>query len=208
MHASLTGDMEQDPLPEGPSPTAMLQAIQQDARQRILHHRQVVDQSRRRFAVAEQRLAALAAQTGRTVRSAAGTFQASVGAGGRDAQGREAQRGGQTPLYGLKFYLSGRRVQNSHVVRPPELIDTPRVRCKITPLSITPATVRMLIETNGKVGHLYLKHSSGSTLFDGCALRHAQKMRFNPGTDDVGTPLNVWINLRVEPGLLTAGLVR
>ena len=108
------------------------------------------------------------------------------------------------PRYGLKFYLSGRRVEHSKVVRPPELIRAPRFKCKVASLSITPATVRMLVEKNGKVGHTYLKHSSSNKVFDRCAIKHAGAMQFRPGVDLHGSPLDVWINVRVEPSTLTA----
>lgn len=205
MHLALAEQPElaDIPLPEGPSPVALLDAVKREGQRRKQQHQQAVAHSRQRAASAEAHLA----HSERTVHCSAGTFQTSaVGLGGRDARGDREAVGGRTPLYGLKFYLSGRRVKTSHVVRPPELIDMPRVGCKVTSLSITPATVRMLVETSGKVGHLYLKRSSGSRTFDRCALRHAGKMRFHPGTDVAGAPLNVWINLRVEPGVLTAGL--
>ena len=195
-------------MPDGPAPSAVLDAVQREVAQREHRRQSALAASRARFAAAEQQLAQLTRQTGRTARCSAGTYEGSAaGLGGRDAQGSQEQLGGKAPRWGLKFYLSGRRVRNSRVVRPPEPLNMPSVRCKVTQLSITPATVRMLIETNGKVGHLYLKHSSGSPRFDRCAMSHARKMRFRPGTDEAGVPLNVWINLRVEPGLLTtAGL--
>ena len=118
--------------------------------------------------------------------------------------GASARRGGKTPRYGLKFYLSGRRVEPPTVVRPPELIKAPRFKCKVTSLSITPATVRMLVEKSGKVGHTYLKHSSGNKAFDRCSVKHAKAMLFRPGVDQLGGPLDVWINVRVEPSTLTA----
>jgi len=195
-------------VPDGPLPSAVLDAVQREVAQREQKRQSALAASRARFAAAEQQLAQLTRETGRTARCSAGTYQGSAaGLGGRDAQGSQDQLGGKAPRWGLKFYLSGRRVRNSRVVRPPEPLNMPSVRCKVTRLSITPATVRMLIETDGKVGHLYLKHSSGSPRFDRCAMSHARKMRFRPGTDEAGVPLNVWINLRVEPGLLTtAGL--
>jgi TonB family protein len=116
----------------------------------------------------------------------------------------ESRRGGNTPNYGIKFYLSGRVVKRSKVVRPPELLRAPRLRCKITSLSITPATVRMLVERTGKVGIVLMKNSSGNKAFDRCAMKHAKAMSFSPGVDQDGEPLNVWINVRVEPSSLTA----
>jgi TonB family protein len=148
-------------------------------------------------------------QTGRTTRCSAGTFEGGlVGLEGRDSRGAEGAVGGLAPRYGLKFYLSGRRVHNSKVVRPPELIFMPRVRCTVGTLAITPATVRMLVETDGRVGHAYIRNSSSNRRFDRCALRHTNQMRFKPGTDKDGLPLNVWIHVRVEPSSLTvtAGL--
>jgi hypothetical protein len=100
---------------------------------------------------------------------------------------------------GLKFYLSGRRVTDSKVARPPEPTYVPRTACRVTKLSATPATVRMLIGRRGNIVVSYIRHSSKDRQFDRCALAHARAMRFRPGTDAAGTALDVWIHLRIEP---------
>jgi TonB family protein len=197
----------EETVPDGPSPTALLASVTAEAAQRHRQHARALAASRRRFAEAERAFTAMTQQTGRVTHCLAGSFEgAAVGAEGRDAQGQQDAHGGRAPRYGLKFYLSGRRVEHSRVVVPPELLQMPKVQCKVVSLMITPATVRMLVETTGKVGHAYLKRSSGSKRFDRCAMQHARKMLFKPGTDATGVPLNVWINLRVEPGTLSAGL--
>jgi len=110
---------------------------------------------------------------------------------------------GCASLYGLRFYLSGRPVHSSRVVKPPEPTVLPRVQCKVARLDITPALVRMLVARNGRVGVAYLKHSSSSREFDRCAVAHARSIVFKPGENDFGAPLAVWINLRVEPSFLS-----
>ena len=105
---------------------------------------------------------------------------------------------------GLKFYLDGRRVLGSRVVTPPEPVRLPRVHCGAVPLGSTPTTVRMLVTLDGNVDVAYVKHSSGSGHFDRCAIKQAKGMRFKPGLDETGKPLDVWIHLRVQPSLSLA----
>jgi TonB family protein len=188
-------------LPEGPSLSALVDSVRQDARLREHARLRALHQSRVRDAAAD---AALTAVRQRTERAARGRGQsASDAAGMGHSQGVPGQVGGRASQnLGMKFYLSGRRVKTSRVVRPPELIKVPKIQCRVTNPGVTPATVRMLVETSGKVGHLYLKHSSGSKRFDRCALSHTRRMFFKPGKDEAGLPLNVWINVRVEPSLL------
>jgi hypothetical protein len=94
-------------------------------------------------------------------------------------------------------------VKSERVVRPPEAIALPRVHCRVPRLDITPATVRMLVVKDGSVGLAYLKQSSSSRDFDRCAVMHARSIRFRPGHDGDGSPLDVWINVRVEPSALS-----
>jgi hypothetical protein len=127
------------------------------------------------------------------------------GWGSGPGAGRRGEGGGagRAPGYGLHFYLAGRPVKGDRVVRPPEAIELPRVQCRVARLDITPATVRMLVVKDGKVGIAYLKHSSSSREFDRCALGHARSIRFRPGHDGADVPLDVWINVRVEPSALS-----
>jgi TonB family protein len=192
-------------LPEGPSLSALVDTVRQEARLRERARQRALDRSRRRDADADAALTAVRQRTERAARGLdRGGSDASV-AGRGHLHGAPGLVGGRAQRLGMKFYLSGRRVKTSRVVRPPELIRVPAIQCKVRNPGVTPATVRMLVETSGKVGHLYLKHSSGSKRFDRCALSHTRRMFFKPGTDQAGAPLNVWINVRVEPSLL-AGL--
>ena len=61
----------------------------------------------------------------------------------------------------------------------------------------------MLVVKDGKVGIAYLMNSSSSREFDRCALGNARSIRFRPGHDGAGVPLDVWINVRVEPSTLS-----
>ena len=194
-------------LPDGPSLNHLVDDVRLDRsmrnarrqRARAAREQQRVDMERRFSALAHRTevLASVSLAGGRAIIGESATT-------GVLRAGGSARRGGKTPRYGLKFYLSGRRVEHSRVVRPPELIKAPRLKCKVTSLSITPATVRMLVEKNGKVGHTYLKHSSGNAVFDRCSINHARAMVFRPGVDELGGALDVWINVRVEPSTLTA----
>lgn len=191
-------------VPDGPSPGAVLASVQEEVDRRRALRRRAQKERRHQSAAAARQFAALSRRTGRVVHCSAGSFEGAEAAPEGDSKGKTKR--GLSPHLGLKFYLSGRRVVHSRVVRPPEVVSMPHIRCKVKRLSITPATVRMLVETSGKVGHIYIKHSSGSTPFDRCAIRHAGKMRFRPGVDRWGSPLDVWINLRVEPSIFTAAL--
>ncbi|MCB9557509.1 MAG: energy transducer TonB [Deltaproteobacteria bacterium] len=102
---------------------------------------------------------------------------------------------------GMRFFLSGRSSPTSRVVRPPELVGLPSAVCRSSSPAITPTTVRLLVAVDGSVNVPYVKNSSGERVFDRCALRLVRAMRFRPGTDAAGNPLNVWIHIRVEPSI-------
>ena len=91
-------------------------------------------------------------------------------------------------------------------MRPPELIALPRKDCRLRDPSTTPTTVRMLVTLEGGVDVAYIKHASGSQAFDRCALKQVRAMRFRPGTDGSGKPLDVWIHVRVSPSFSLADL--
>jgi len=218
-----TGAMPQE-LPTA-APLAVVAAVSNEISARQEQHRQALAAGRARQEAAEQELARLQALHGelqkRQTRSSRLAMTAGAGgarpvpglsggprgaprvSGGRGAGGERGQAGA-APRLGLRFYLSGRRVASGKVVRPPEPVRIPEVRCKIASPSVTPATVRMLVDMKGKVQVAYIKHSSSSKRFDRCALQHSRGITFAPGRAVSGTPLNVWIHLRVEPSLVTA----
>lgn len=193
-------------VPDGPSLNKLVREVRREAADRKLRNQQAHAAVRQQNAEMERRFSEIARRT--ELRSSVHLAGSAASAGSIGAAGASgaasAARGGSAPLYGLKFYLSGRRVLHSRVVQPPELIASPRLKCKVTSLSITPATVRLLVERSGKIGHSYLKNSSSNKGFDRCALQHVRAMQFKPGVDQFGTPLDVWINVRVEPSTLTA----
>jgi hypothetical protein len=194
-------------LPDGPSLNHLVDDVRQERAARKARRKHAQAAKQQQHAAMERRFRALAHRTEVLASVSLTGGRAIIGESATTGvlrAGGSARRGGKTPRYGLKFYLSGRRVKHSKVVRPPELVKAPRLKCKVTSLSITPATVRMLVEKNGKVGHTYLKHSSGNTVFDRCSIKHAKAMVFRPGVDELGEPLDVWINVRVEPSTLTA----
>ena len=193
-------------LPAAPPPEAVVAAVREDLVRRQALSQQLAEQRRKAQATAEQRLAALDAE------ARAGSAQSGSGLGARGsglgAGGGRRRRGrGGGAGYGLRFYLAGQRVASTRVVNPPEPIALPTVHCRVSRLGIPPATVRMLVGKDGAVGLAYLKHSSSNGAFDACALDHAKAIRFQPGEDEAGRPLAVWIHLRVEPSLLSSAAI-
>jgi outer membrane biosynthesis protein TonB len=43
-----------------------------------------------------------------------------------------------------------------------------------------------------------LLESSGQPVFDACALRHAERLRFAPGSDGAGRALDVWVHVGIS----------
>lgn len=194
-------------LPAAPTPTRVLAAVQAEIQERESRKLAALAEQRRRSDAAARKLAALDALARRGGAEAhAATDGVGPGHAGGEGEARSARGGRSGSRYGLRFYLSGRPVKASRVVKPPEAIALPPIRCRVDRIDITPATVRMLVDKAGSVGIAYLLYSSSSRHFDRCAVRHARSIRFRPGHDGAGLPLSVWINVRVEPSLLTAGL--
>ncbi len=187
-------------------PLEVLTSMTEEMNRRQVRHQRALEVKRAQHVAVEQELSRLKASQGQVTRinsrSSKGipSRRAAASSGGRSALA------GVQPRYGLKFYLSGRRVADGKVVRPPEPIHIPAVKCKISNPSVTPATVRLLVDMQGKVRVAYLKHTSSSKRFDRCALRHSKAITFKPGRDQKGIALDVWIHLRVEPSLITAQL--
>jgi hypothetical protein len=106
--------------------------------------------------------------------------------------------GGAGVGIGLGAEVSGRHVENSHVATPPVIVSKQQVDCELSRLGVE-AVVRLLVTREG-VGILpRLLPSSGQADFDRCALRYVRGMRFSPGVDANGRPLDVWIHVRVTP---------
>ncbi|MBW2734566.1 MAG: energy transducer TonB [Deltaproteobacteria bacterium] len=163
--------------PEGDIPFHVAKALQQE-------------KQRRGALRAEGRALAQASEA--RVKTALARMNAVVNASG--GRGR-----GELPRIGLRFFLSGRRVASSRVVRPPEPLRLPRSVCTVRRLGLSPTTVRMLVSKDGDVTVAYIKRTSGDRRFDRCARKTARAIRFRPGEDLAGHPLNVWIHLIVEP---------
>ncbi len=198
-------------LPIAAPPVAVLASVQREVAQRAQLNRDARHAQQRQEAVADRRLAALnaAARYHRVEEgSALGYYGSGPGAllpagHGSGGEGPGGHRGRRDARYGLRFYLDGRAVKATRVVKPPEALELPRIQCRVGRVDITPAMVRLLVVKSGRVGVSYLKHSSSSSEFDTCALRHARAIRFRPGEDEAGAPLDVWINVRVEPSFLS-----
>ena len=181
-------------------PLRVVAAVQELASRREQRDRLARQAQREREARADHWLVAMnSASRLRRDGVAGGEGAASVGEGPGAGRRGEGSGGGHAPGYGLRFYLAGRPVEGYRIVRPPEAVELPRVQCRVPRLEITLATVRLLVIKDGRVGIAYLTHGSGSREFDRCALSHARSIRFRPGEDGVGVPLDVWINVRVEP---------
>jgi hypothetical protein len=96
----------------------------------------------------------------------------------------------------LALDLSGRHVSTSRVSVAPVVVRQPKLRCEL-PLGRRRAVVRLLVTRDGAAEAPRLLESSGHGAFDACAMRHAMSLRFAPGTDRAGTPLDVWINVGI-----------
>jgi TonB family protein len=173
-----------------PVPVAVARKVTRSLRVKRVRHRRAVAHARAQRRQVSKLLAKMTATTRAASRGAA-----LPGAG---------HGAGASKRLGLKFYLAGRPVLDTKVVRPPRPRRVPPTSCRVGRLGIPPTTVRMLVDRRGKVPVAYIKHASGYRAFDRCALRHAKRMRFYPGTDATGGALDVWIQLRVEPSVHVA----
>jgi len=98
------------------------------------------------------------------------------------------------PSVTMALDVSGRHVSTSRVSVAPVVVHQPALRCEL-PLGRRRAVVRLLVTRDGGAEAPRLLESSGHAGFDSCAMRHARSLRFAPGTDLGGSPLDVWINL-------------
>jgi hypothetical protein len=100
---------------------------------------------------------------------------------------------------GLGSELSGRHVADSHVASPPVVVRARPVECALAGSLRLSATVRVLVKRTGEAAVPLLALSSGESSFDRCAVGYVLAMRFSPGLDASGRPLDVWMNVRVTP---------
>jgi TonB family protein len=132
------------------------------------------------------------------------TFEDLIQAPGqRLAAGRGPGRGGfgqgegRTGL-ALSIDLSGRRVAGSRVAATPVVLEERHIACELAPVRLR-AVVRLLVMRDGTVAVPRVLEPSGQQSFDACALRYAQTLRFAPGTDGTGRPIDVWIHVGITP---------
>ncbi|MCC6748670.1 MAG: hypothetical protein IT371_13500 [Deltaproteobacteria bacterium] len=189
-------------LPEEPSPQELLRGVERDVAARDRLRREEARRRAEREAALERAWAQNVGEAREDLRAVrlglrprlrlrgGGEPGVAVGGVGGDAAAAEL---------GLSFYLSGRRVLRSRVVRPPELVGFSRVTCVAPAATGARATVRMLVTKRGEATLAYLRDVSRDRVFDRCALRHARGMRFLPGVDASGEPLDVWIHVLVSP---------
>ena len=114
-------------------------------------------------------------------------------------------RGGEGIGFGLTTELSGRVREDSPVAAAPVIVRRRPVECELPGTLHATAVVRLLVVRDGTPAVPQLLHPSGDASFDRCALSYVMVLRFAPGTDAGGNPLNVWINVRVAPS--TAGQI-
>src|SRR5262249_2109972 len=100
---------------------------------------------------------------------------------------------------GLGTEVSGRHVEDSRVATPPVVTAEEQVECELPRVTHLEAVVRVLVTRDGTGVVPRLLRSSGHASFGACAQRYVRAMRFAPGTDAPGRPLDVWIHVRVAP---------
>jgi hypothetical protein len=112
-------------------------------------------------------------------------------------------RGGGPPGLALSLDVSGRRVAGSHVVAAPVVLEQQRITCEL-PSGRLRAVVRLLVMRDGTGAAPRMLESSGQRSFDECAVRYAQGLRFAPGVDGAGRPLDVWVHVGITPAVTKA----
>jgi outer membrane biosynthesis protein TonB len=125
------------------------------------------------------------------------TLWLAVGRGeGRGGFGRSGGR----PGFALSLDVSGRRVAGSRVVAAPVVLEQRRIACEL-PTGRLRAVVRLLVLRDGTGAAPRMLESSGHRSFDECAVRYAQGLRFAPGVDGAGRPLDVWVHVGITPAV-------
>lgn len=116
--------------------------------------------------------------------------------------GAPAEGGGGKRLFGSQLSISGKRRRSSRLAINPRLLAMPRKRCTTRRFNLKPAIVKILVSRKGDVWPHRFIQRSGSRAFDRCARSYAGGLRFRPGLDASGAPLNTWLQIKVEPGTL------
>jgi hypothetical protein len=134
------------------------------------------------------------------------TFDELIRAQGlRLAGGRGTGRGGfgvgdGTAGFALSVDVSGHRVADSHVVAAPVVVREQRIDCEL-PVGRLRTVVRLLVMRDGTGAAPRVLETSGQASFDTCAIRYALGLRFAPGIDRAGNPLDVWVHVGITPSL-------
>ena len=126
--------------------------------------------------------------------------QAARLAAGRGAGSGGFGQGGGRSTFALAIDLSGRHVASSPVVVSPVVVEERRVACEIVPGRLR-AVVRLLVTRDGAGAAPRVLETSGQARFDACALRYARALRFSPGTDASGRPIDTWVHVGVTPAV-------
>jgi hypothetical protein len=118
---------------------------------------------------------------------------------GRGGFGRD----GGPPGLALSLDVSGRRVAGSRVAAAPVVLEQRRITCEL-PSGRLRAVVRLLVMHDGTGAAPRILESSGQRSFDECAVQYAQGLRFAPGVDGAGHPLDVWVHVGITPAATQA----
>jgi Gram-negative bacterial TonB protein C-terminal len=134
------------------------------------------------------------------------TFEELIRAQGlRLAGGRGTGKGGfgvgDGPAgFALSVDVSGHRVVDSRVVASPVVVREQRIHCEL-PVGRLRTVVRLLVMRDGTGAAPRVLETSGHASFDTCAIRYALGLRFTPGIDGAGNPLDVWVHVGITPSL-------
>ena len=121
----------------------------------------------------------------------------------RLAGGRGTGKGGfgvgdGTASFALSVDVSGHRVSGSRVAAAPVIVGQQRIDCEL-PVGRLRAVVRLLVMRDGTGAAPRVLETSGQRSFDSCAVRYALGLRFTPGVDGAGNPLDIWVHVGINP---------
>ncbi len=108
--------------------------------------------------------------------------------------------GDGTASFALSVDVSGHRVVGSRVATAPVVVGQQRIDCEL-PVGPLRAVVRLLVMRDGTGAAPRVLETSGQGSFDTCAVRYALGLRFAPGVDGAGHPLDVWVHVGITPSL-------